>query len=74
MRREEYIPDEEFLSGIESATISFIDILVAMTTERPYRESVSTFTALEFIKKVISDEYPQEFKSLVVFIKNFFQA
>lgn len=73
VRNETYTPSEEFLSGIESAIISILDIFVAMTTDRPYRERLSTFKALEFIKRIISDEYPQEFKHLVVFVKNFFQ-
>ena len=74
VNKEKYQPEEEFLSGIESALISTIDILVAMTSERPYREAMTPYKSLEFIKRVISDEYPQEFKTLVVFIKNFFQV
>ncbi|MBD65882.1 MAG: hypothetical protein CME62_11790 [Halobacteriovoraceae bacterium] len=74
VRNEVYHADQEFLSGIESAIVSTLDILVAMTSERPYREALSHYKALEFLKRVISDEYPQEFKFLVVFIKNFFQS
>lgn len=66
-----YIPDQEFLSGIESVMMSSIDILVAMTHARPYREAKSSFNSLELLKKVLADEYPQEFKSLVFFLKNF---
>jgi HD-GYP domain-containing protein (c-di-GMP phosphodiesterase class II) len=62
----------EFLSGLESALVSAIDILVAMTNDRPYRQSVSYFKALELLKKVLADDYPQEFKALVVFLRNFF--
>jgi HD-GYP domain-containing protein (c-di-GMP phosphodiesterase class II) len=43
-----------------------------MTTERPYRKAMTSFKALELLKKVLSDEYPQEFKTLVFFLKNFF--
>jgi len=66
------IPENaEYLTGIESMLVSALDILVAMTQKRPYREEVSPFKALELLKKVISDEYPSEFKALVIFIKNF---
>lgn len=68
------LPDQEkMLTGIESTLLSSIDILVAMTSKRPYREDINIFTALELIKKVISDEYPQEFKSLVIFLRQFFK-
>jgi HD-GYP domain-containing protein (c-di-GMP phosphodiesterase class II) len=70
---EEFTPSEEYLSGIESSMVSAIDILVAMTTERPYRDPMSSFQALELLKKVLADDYPQEFKTLVFFLKNFFQ-
>lgn len=63
--------NEEYLTGIESVFISAIDMLIAMTHKRPYRKPVSPFKALDLLKKVISDEYPQEFKALVVFLKNF---
>lgn len=64
--------NDEFLSGIESALLSSLDILVAMTHDRPYRKALTTFQALELLKTVLSDEYPQEFKALVVFLKNFY--
>lgn len=70
-RGEDVIPDEEYLSGIESSLLASIDILVAMTTDRPYRKAITSFKALELLKKVLSDEYPQEFKALVFFLKNF---
>ena len=65
-------PEEEFLSGIESTVLSSIDVLTAMINPRPYRDGISSFKALELLKKVISEEYPQEFKALVIFLKNFF--
>ena len=64
-------PEEKYLTGIESTLLSATDIITAMTSSRPYRQSISSFKALELLKKVISDEYPQEFKALVYFIKNF---
>lgn len=63
--------DAELLTGVESVILSAIDILVAMTNDRPYREKISVFRALEFLKKVIADDYPQEFRSLVIFMKRF---
>lgn len=68
---KKFTSDAEFITGLESAMISAIDILVAMTNDRPYRDPVSFFKALELLKKVLADDYPQEFKALVVFIKNF---
>lgn len=65
-------PDEEMITGLESAMLSALDILVAMTTDRPYRKSTSMFLALELLKRVLADEHPQEFKSLVVFLRRFF--
>ncbi len=62
---------DEFLAGLESNLVSALDILVAMTHDRPYRDSVSIFQSLEVLKSVLSDEYPQEFKALVIFLKNF---
>lgn len=68
------LPDQEkMLTGVESTLLSSIDILVAMISKRPYRESVSAFKTLELLKMVIADEYPQEFKHLVIFIKHFFK-
>lgn len=61
----------QMISGIESVLLSALDILTAMTNDRPYRHAVSPFQALELLKKVISDEFPHEFRSLVLFIKNF---
>ena len=67
----EVFQDSEFLTGVESALLSAIDILIAMTSDRPYRKGLSSFQALELLKKVISDDYPQEFKALVFYLKNF---
>ncbi|MEX0798764.1 MAG: hypothetical protein WD025_04940 [Bacteriovoracaceae bacterium] len=67
-----YAPKEDLVTGLESAMLSALDILVAMTNDRPYRKGTSVFQALELLKKVLSDEHPQEFKSLVVFLRQFF--
>ena len=67
------IDESKMLTGIESTLLSSVDIIVAMSTKRPYRESVSVFKALELLKKVIAPEFPIEFKNLVVFLKQFFK-
>lgn len=64
--------ESDFLSGVDSALISAIDILVAMTSQRPYRDPMSLFKALELLKIALADEHPQEFRSLVNFLKSFF--
>jgi hypothetical protein len=61
------------LFGMESMVVAVFDILVAMTNDRPYRKSMSLYQSLELIKKIIADEYPQEFKALIVFLKQFYK-
>lgn len=65
--------DSEMIMGIESTLVAVFDILVAMTSERPYRKGHSLYQALEVIKKMMADDYPQEFKALVIFLKQFFK-
>lgn len=65
--------EDKMLTGIESTLLSSIDIIVAMSSKRPYREAVSVFKSLELLKKVIAPDYPNEFKSLVVFLRHFFK-
>lgn len=59
--------------GIESTLVGVFDMFVAMTSDRPYRKGMSPFHALELIKKLIADDYPQEFRALVIFIKQFYK-
>lgn len=66
-------PENEMLMGLESTLVAVFDILVAMINERPYRKSQSLYQSLEVIKKMMADDYPQEFKALVVFLKQFFK-
>jgi hypothetical protein len=65
--------EPEIIFGIESTLVSVFDILVAMTTDRPYRKGMTLYQSLELIKKMMSDEYPQEFKALVIFLKQFYK-
>jgi HD-GYP domain-containing protein (c-di-GMP phosphodiesterase class II) len=53
--------------------VAVFDILVAMTSDRPYRKGMSLYQSLELIKKIMADDYPQEFKALVVFLKQFYK-
>ncbi len=65
--------NDEMMMGLESTLVAVFDILVAMISERPYRRALSLYQSLEVIKRMMADEYPQEFKALVVFLKNFFK-
>lgn len=65
---------DEMAFGLESTLVAVADVLVAMTTPRPYRKSMSVFQSLELIRMMIADEYPQEFRAMVVYLKNFFKA
>ncbi len=65
--------DQEIVFGVESTLVSVFDILVAMTSERPYRPGVSLFQSLDLVKKLMADDYPQEFRALVVFLKQFYK-
>lgn len=63
----------EMLFGIESTLVAVFDVLVAMTSERPYRKGMSLYHSLELIKLMMADDYPQEFKAIVNFIKQFYK-
>ncbi len=65
--------DPEIITGLESTLVSVFDMLVAMTSNRPYRRGLSLFQALDLIKKTMADDYPQEFRALVVFLKKFYK-
>lgn len=71
--RDRQRKNADMVFGIESTLVSVFDILVAMTSERPYRKSVSLFQSLELIKKMMADDYPQEFRALVIFLKQFYK-
>jgi hypothetical protein len=73
INKRPYESEEQMLMGIESTLVGVFDILVAMTSERPYRKPLSFYQALEVIKKMMADDYPQEFKALVIFLKQFFK-
>lgn len=70
---EKQVKGNEVILGLESTLVGVFDILVAMTNDRPYRKASSLYQSLELIKKMMSDDYPQEFKALVVFLKQFYK-
>ncbi len=65
--------ENETILGIESTLVAVFDIIVAMTSRRPFRTERSMYQTLEVIKKIMADDYPQEFRALVVFLKQFYR-
>jgi HD-GYP domain-containing protein (c-di-GMP phosphodiesterase class II) len=63
---------DRFITGVESMIISTMDIIAAMTNERPYRKAANLFEALELNKKLIAERYPQEFRIIVSYFKSTF--
>ncbi len=66
-------PHGKFIGGFETMIISVTDIIAAMISERPYREATSLFDALELIRVLIADNYPEEFKYIVHYFRQFFK-
>jgi len=64
--------EEKVISGFETMIISVMDIISAMIAERPYRSATTLFDSLELVKILIADQYPQEFRVIVNYFKNFF--
>lgn len=60
------------MCGLETMLVNMTDVIAAMITGRPYQQAVSLFDALQFVRTVIGDQYPQEFKLFVGYFKNFF--
>lgn len=65
--------EPDTIYGIESTLVGVFDIITAVTTDRPYRKALPLYYSLELIKRLMSDEYPQEFKALVIFLKQFYK-
>lgn len=66
--------DPNNVFGFETLMISVMDTIAAMTTPRPFRKEESLFKSLELIRHLIAEEYPQEFKLIVFYFKNFFKV
>lgn len=60
------------ISGFETMMVNITDIVAAAISPRPYRQASSLFQALDLIKILMANQYPQEFKILVNYFKNFF--
>lgn len=60
------------LRGFETMMVLVMDLISAMISDRPYRKKTTLFDALELVKSHISDKYPQEFRLMVVYFKQFF--
>ena len=65
-------PAEDILSGFETMMVSITDVIAAMVSERPYRPSLPVFRSLEYVKLLIADQYPSEFRLLVSYFKQFY--
>lgn len=65
--------ENETIMGIESTLVAVFDIIVAMTSRRPFRNERTMYQTLEVVKKLMADDYPQEFRALVVFLKQFYR-
>ncbi len=60
------------ISGAELMIITAMDVVAAMITGRPYTPPTKLYDALELVKGLIAENYPQEFKLIVRYFKNFF--
>jgi hypothetical protein len=65
--------DPNSIFGFETMIISVMDTVAAMITDRPFRKRETLFKSLDIIRLLISEQYPQEFKLIVVYFKNFFK-
>jgi hypothetical protein len=66
--------DPNNVFGFETMMISVMDTVAAMTTDRPFRRAESLFKSLDLIRLLIGEQYPQEFKLIVFYFKNFFKT
>lgn len=66
--------DPNTVFGFETMMISVMDTVAAMTTDRPFRRAESLFKSLDLIRLLIGEQYPQEFKLIVFYFKNFFKT
>jgi hypothetical protein len=50
-----------------------MDTVAAMTTDRPFRKAESLFKSLDLIRLLVGEQYPNEFKLIVHYFRNFFK-
>lgn len=60
------------VSGFETMMVNICDIVAAAISPRPYREPDTLFHALDLVKILMSSQYPDEFKLIVTYFRNFF--
>jgi HD-GYP domain-containing protein (c-di-GMP phosphodiesterase class II) len=65
--------DPSIVFGFETMMISVMDTVAAMITDRPFRKAESLYRSLDLIRLLIGEQYPQEFKLIVFYFKNFFK-
>lgn len=65
--------NKDAIYGMETTFTSVIDIIVAMTQDRPYRARTNLFDSLQHAKNILDDSFQQEFKLLVYFFRDFFE-
>lgn len=66
--------DPNTVYGFETMMISVMDTVAAMITDRPFRKAESLFKSLDLVRILIGEQYPQEFKLIVFYFKNFFKS
>lgn len=66
--------DPNVVFGFETMMISVMDTVAAMITDRPFRKAESLYKSLDLIRLLIGEQYPQEFKLIVFYFKNFFKG
>ncbi len=64
--------DNMRIIGFETVMVNICDIIAAMISPRPYREAESLYDSLKLVREIISPEYPNEFKLIVNYFRNFF--
>ncbi len=62
----------QVITGFETMLVCAMDVIAAMISGRPFRAPTNLFDALELVKVLMAEQYPQEFKLIVTYFKNFF--
>lgn len=65
--------EDEVIFGFETIMMAVMDTVAAMITPRPFRKPHTLFNALDVVRVLIAEQYPQEFKLIVFYFKNFFK-
>ena len=65
------LPDSEMLARRGAAELAIREMGISFTI---YSEGKNIFEALELTKGLISENYPQEFKTIVNYFKHFFKG